>query len=805
MRPFLKLAISIALIVVPVILVFRNLFMPGPLAWGDAPYFYPGGIKELIAEPLAWTQRGESFGGVNSVIFLWPLMFLYGLIGNNDIAIRVLFYFPSIIFAGLGTYLLTRYLKFSKTVQFFSVLFYILNTYFILLIDGGQVGFALAYGFFPVALCFLKKFLDRPNFNAFFLSLALSFALTSFDPRVSVICLIVVVLWQILELKFKSLKFMVIFIGALLALNLYWIYPLVENSLSGEVLSSGTLIKWYYPLTLFSPNWPSNLFGVSVRPPIYFFLVPLLLILGGLRQKRIGVLFLIFAILTFGFIPFGSLPFGFALRDSTKFFIPLVLFAGILIGRAVEKFNHVIVRIVVYLFILFLIYPVLLGKMNFVLSSRIHSDDLQKIYENLKADKSFYQTVWFPEKYPISYETVDHPAVNAKDLAGFRPFASFNAGEDVFNFLNNKDFPEWFKVLGIKYLILSDNPRQVTKSEKDQKDWNTITSLIDKNENLEKLDWGTSVPVYRVKGDTHPKFYAVDRLILVVGPELPVTEHRSLATVYSDDGKWDPSLLQGKSKDSVKILFNGGDKLDLAMSFLQKYFIPVSETKKNEWAYYSSKDYLKYKYELLIRGYTFRDFDYGAGIAFSTKVGEKIQFDAKKDSSDIYFIRKANKDEALHWEQIDSSLTIENKSDLGIVNIAAVVPKIEYEKALKLADTYINYFGTITADSLKEKQVTAVPMKKFGALKYKFSAPDNAYWIVFNESYHPLWQLSRGIKRLPSFPVFSMVNGFYVDPEWSDLGIEFKGQENVRWGMYFSVISALVLAIIYLWKKSNKP
>ena len=163
-----KLVISIALIL-PALFVFKSLFFPGPLAWGDAPHFYPEEIRQLVGEPLAWDSRGNSFGGINSLIFIWPLMFIYGLIGNNDLAVRILFYFPSIMLAGLGIYFLTRYLKFAPVVSFFSVLVYLINTYYLLLIDGGQAGVALAYGLFPLILLFLRKFLDGPNLKSFFL------------------------------------------------------------------------------------------------------------------------------------------------------------------------------------------------------------------------------------------------------------------------------------------------------------------------------------------------------------------------------------------------------------------------------------------------------------------------------------------------------------------------------------------------------------------------------------------------------------------------------------------------------------
>ncbi len=147
----MKKILWILALFVAILVVFQAFFKVGPLAWGDAPFFYPHGLKELITEPLAWTNRGIDFGGINLLVWLSPLTILYGILGSllklgNDLTIRILFYFPAVIFSVIGIYSLTRYLKFSRTVSFFASLVYVLNTYFLLVVDGGQVGFALAYG-----------------------------------------------------------------------------------------------------------------------------------------------------------------------------------------------------------------------------------------------------------------------------------------------------------------------------------------------------------------------------------------------------------------------------------------------------------------------------------------------------------------------------------------------------------------------------------------------------------------------------------------------------------------------------------
>lgn len=818
-------------IIVPAIIVFKSLFLSGSLAWGDAPHFYLEGLSDLVSEPMAWVNRGLSFGGLNKFIFLWPLMFIYGIIGKvvgNDFAIRTIFYFPSIIFSIVGVYFLARYIKLSRIVSFFSIFIYVFNTYYLLLIDGGQVGVALAYGLFPITLMFLKMLADNPSANSFYLSIELAFILAVVDPRVAIIAILTVVLWQILEFKVKSLLVLIPHLALLTLLSMYWLLPLVKNGVFETTLGPGqTGAKWYYPFTLFSPHWPANVFGDIYRPPVYFIGITVLIFLSLLFRRRreiliYNLLFLIFSFFSLGLSMITSLPFGFALRDTTKFFIPLILFGGILIGSTIESFslklkgfNRNALLLLSYSYLLFIISPAVLGRLNFNLSTREPSQDYQKIYENLKRDTGFYRTLWFPETHPLTYETPDNPAVNARDLSGFRPFAFMNASEDVFNFLNNEDFVEWFRIFGIKYLVMSDNAREIAKTSKDQKDWDTISGLVASNKKLEKVDWKTKIPVYKVN-NTYPRFYAVKQLFGVIGPSLASSNH--FPSIYFEDGKWGPEFLRDKDPGAISLVFNGTDESDLVLSFLQKYFKSSKDAYKNDWASYSPDDYLKYKYELLIRGVKFIDFDYSRGIAFSTVKGEKLhfKFDVKEDGDYVFVYRIMNPtggDTHFGWVKKALSLkkgtheeVIENTSGITVFNVAALIPEKEFVMASSLSEKFISTFKVQDVNSIqKDSSYKPIELQTFGALKYNFIPPIGLNWILFTDNYNKLWKLRKGVEYSESVPVYSMINGFYIEDKWTDLGIEFKGQENLRWGVYISTLTLLALSAAYLWFSMKDP
>jgi hypothetical protein len=814
------------LIILPVIVVFKNIFYIYPFSFGDAPYFYMDTLASLLSEPSVWVTRGANFGGINQFLWLSPIMAVYGFLGkylllDNQAIVRILFYIPALILSILGPYILTKYLNFSKTVSFFSSLFYCLNTYFILLIDGGQVGLALAYGVFPIVLYFIKKFIDVSNTVNFFWAYVFGMLLCIIDPRIYIILFSFLAIWTFF--KKESLKSLFVLQIPILLSNLYWLYPMIKikpinTSYSVLDLQTSSLIN---SLLLYAPHWPDNIFGKTVAPEFIFAIIPIFIFGSFLFKekhkdiKAIALIFLIFAFLGKGAnSPFGQIysdlilkiPFAIAFRDSSKFFIPLMLCAGILIGETVEKVNsHKFTKVILYLLLLFLIWPALSGKMNFNLSERRLNDDMNKVYLSLQNEDGSYNTLWFPEKHPMVYETFNKPALDARDLIKINTISSINVSEDPFNFLNDVNFPKKLAKLGIKYIFLSGDPRNIYPSEDDLKRWSTVSKLISNNPNLKPVNWNTSFQIFEVS-DFLPKFYKVHDLIGVVGPHLS----SDMPAIYFEDGKFDPMFLENKDSNSAKLLFNNSGEQDLIMSFLQKYFVGTGNTKTNEWAYYSTDKYLKAKYELLIRNFIYDDFDYNKGISFSTKMGEKIEFNFKNLHLGEYVlaVRKANELNKFEWKIINHSINIIDKNfsyeyinekDFDVVNVIALIPKKDFDEAEKLSQHYINYFGVIKNENDYSYKWDTVSVVNEDTLKYLLTTDKYGFWLILNENYNSLWAIRNGEKYFNSIPINSEVNGFYFEPTWNDLHIEFKGQEYFRWGLYYASVSILLTLIILLY------
>src|SRR6185369_14152673 len=99
---------------------------------------------------------------------------------------------------------------------------------------------------------------------------------------------------------------------------------------------------------------------------------------------------------------------GSAFRDSTKFFMPLMLFGGILIGISIEEIGKKfkLVYLLSFIFILFLAWQVLVGRLNGTLNLKNPNlTDFKKINELIIKDNGFFRDAWFNEISPFAYHT----------------------------------------------------------------------------------------------------------------------------------------------------------------------------------------------------------------------------------------------------------------------------------------------------------------------------------------------------------------------------------------------------------------
>jgi hypothetical protein len=74
---------------------------------------------------------------------------------------------------------------------------------------------------------------------------------------------------------------------------------------------------------------------------------------------------------------------------------------------------------------------------------------------------------------------------------------------------------------------------------------------------------------------------------------------------------------------------------------------------------------------------------------------------------------------------------------------------------------------------------------------------DELFLLTFSESYHPMWKAYIDGEELSSIPVYSLVNGFYINKTGNfDVTIYFTGQTYADIGLQISLTTLIIVAII---------
>jgi hypothetical protein len=602
---------------------------------------------------------------------------------------------------------------------------------------------------------------------------------------------------------------------------------------------------------LYQPHWPINQYGHISYPSPIFVLLFFLVIAGVLSQPKrqwivVLLLFLLSAFLIKGTTPplgffysylIEKVPFGVIFRDSTKFFIPLTLFASLLFGYTFDilKQRFTPHKHIIFSFLLLLlvssVWQAYSPGLSGALSLKKSSNQFSVFSEILGTDMNYGRSVWIPYLHPLTFHTSIHPSIDGRDLQRFVPFRLASQGEDPYNFFFQIPLKDWFKFLSIRYLIFSGYAQNIPPSQSELVDQSKLYSTT--------LPLGSIFSRYPVALDlgsnTISQLYSVNKLYLIVGkPDLTLSPI-DYPQIYAEDGIFDPTMLLEKHKDALVVVLQNRTLKDLAMVFLQKHFIDLS-LNSSAWAIGKHDDYLHWKYQLLTKNILFSDLDFGRGIIFSTQANEENSYNVNLgvdgqylfavrslSSADSLFVRIDSEEfsvpasSSLVWNYFDITLskgshtvTFKNTKNYSIVNAAALLFKTDFDTAYASAQALTTKFHTIRLpdnvhlSDAESVHLTPIEIKDSTEWKMSFQVPTTGYWILFRDSYHPLWSLKRGGEFYTSIPLFSSVNAFYFEPNWSNTSILFLGQYYFRWGLYLSSLVVLLIVIVVLSKYAKK-
>src|SRR3989344_7068936 len=150
------------------ILVYGLLFLSTMLAATDFPFVQKSIVDYGFALPQAWSFRGANGLGENFIFTLWswPIDFTFGLLSRAGfpflLLTKLIGVLPIVLIGFFSIKIFLEYFGIKGNSKYAGIALYLLNTYVLLLIDGGQLSVAFAYALFPAAFALF----DRWIFNS---------------------------------------------------------------------------------------------------------------------------------------------------------------------------------------------------------------------------------------------------------------------------------------------------------------------------------------------------------------------------------------------------------------------------------------------------------------------------------------------------------------------------------------------------------------------------------------------------------------------------------------------------------------
>lgn len=301
--------------------VYRGWFNWEIIARGDWKARSAGWIKDWFDAPYAW-DAGD-FGGVPFAnagrIVRWPLYFLQAFLNQvfalpYSLTERIIWFFPFLLLAPVGIYLLTKELFKSRIAAFVSIFVFVFNNFVLFRAHGAQMGLLMCYALTPLVLFFFIRAFKK-KFWVNILASSLVLVLIAYnDVRLATLVFAVMFFYSVYVYvsnryfatesvhKPSSQQFVKACVSALVILfifNAFWILPTFlskqDVSFGGEAFSSletvESLSRTSFLHTLSLSMGDDNKYGKFVYLPgqidkRLLFVLPLLAGLPFLLFKR---------------------------------------------------------------------------------------------------------------------------------------------------------------------------------------------------------------------------------------------------------------------------------------------------------------------------------------------------------------------------------------------------------------------------------------------------------------------------------------------------------------------------------------
>lgn len=577
-----------------VIIVFWQWLLPGVRVANDLPAVSHESLVAQFDLPQTWQDRGDGLGEYSVfTLWSWPMTFLSGFLAKLGITFavqeRIIFIFPAILFGTYGIFKILSGYKLSKPAMFVSSVLYLVNTYMILLIDGGQLSVALTYAFFPFVFYLIAKAIGG-DFKRKLLAGISTSIFGYLDIRFVYVMLLLVlgyVFYEFLWLNdkkkwlFSSIASGVIIFLVFGLLHFYWIFPILKHPLSTQMFSSLTELsglnftRLRHGLLLYSPHWHKNVFGKVSLPSFEFILIPIVVFLAPFvsRKFKSTLFWVLVAIISVFLAKGGNTPLphiypwlydnvpGFSLfRDSTKFFFLIGLSYSVLtaftVDFLVKKLDFkLIIPVLFTTYYILLVSPVWKGQLTGMFAKPISEEEFGEVSKVIATDSSFSRVFWINSKAPLGYSSPLHPGVEASRFQSLRPFSVGIVGTyERLNFLREAEYMgELFDIFGIKYIIFPYPDIRREELKQDNIDYyhafnNQLMSLPW----IEERIYGFPINAYKTRS-SQDRFFLAPNTWLVFGTDRIYTE---FAPEKNNKLSQNALIFAEENLDNIKLLKN---------------------------------------------------------------------------------------------------------------------------------------------------------------------------------------------------------------------------------------------------------
>ena len=873
---------STFLLITLLVIIYWRWFLPGPGVANDLPSVSDSLLKSFMDLPWVWLEKPSEGLGEYTIFTLWsyPLNFLSGVLANIGLGFviqeRMLFLIPFLLFGAGGFWRLCGKLNISSNAKLISTLFYLANTYILLLIDGGQFNVALAYSFFPISFVALEQSIKGSLKSKILAGLIVSI-LGFFDIRFIYVLFLLIFLrflyqpTNILSWIKSGLSITLILMG----LNAYWLLPYLKVPLPETALAFLTKASFIsftnlgHGVLLLQPHWHKNVFG-QITPlrwefvliPIFVFLAPIL----NRKNKEVGF-WLLVALISIFLVKGASEPItwvypwlyhnvvGFSLfRDPSKFFFLVALSYSVLLAISLDvmikrlaqlpKIRFLFITLVIF-YLFFLIRPIWLGQMTGTFSQPPFKKEYSQLAQILAQDQKFSRVFWIPTIAPLTWQTLEHPSLEASRLVQKRPFAIGTKGSyEIFNFLREAPYMgEIFNVSGIGYIAYP-----YLDKRRDDLHPDNIRYYYTFSDQLSDLSWlmkMESSPIHLWQTRQHQdRFFITPNIWWVIGSDNIYNESTKSANLKLSNNalvfvEESPGL--GGRIDEIpqaKVLLNNKTPIDFAASFVDEdhLIFPARQLdfdpdtsgwwKREAADLIRWRDFLQTKY-----GIDNLDFDLGGGWAVA-EGSLKLKVQSEKFVKDKVILarvfesarsgqlkfyqedlliggvttKKEDDVTNIRWFEIgqlitNGELTIESTGDINVVNALAILDRQEWVVFQNKAKGMENKIVAFDEENIQQMNAT-VTYQQLNPTQYKVKIQDltTPTFLVFSQTYDSLWK----INGQSALPVYSLLNGFRIDKD-GEYTVEFKVQKYVYPGLVISFSILALTAYLLLFHKHKQP